>query len=53
MTERPNETGRLAIAGHGAHQVAKALGVFSVLLGMAEIIWPGAITGFLGLQGLE
>jgi hypothetical protein len=44
---------KIAIAWHPGHQVAKGLAVFSLLLGAAEIIWPGAFTRLLGLGGLE
>jgi hypothetical protein len=44
---------KIAIGGHAGHQVAKALAVFSIVLGAAELIWPSGFTTFLGLQGLE
>jgi len=44
---------KIAIGGHAGHQVAKALAVFSIVLGAAELIWPSGFTSFLGLQGLE
>jgi hypothetical protein len=44
---------KIAIGGHAGHQMAKALAVFSIVLGAAELIWPSGFTAFLGLAGLE
>jgi len=44
---------KVATGGHTGHQFAKALAVFSILLGATELIWPSGFTAVLGLQGLE
>jgi len=44
---------KIAVGGHAGHQVAKALAVFSIVLGAAELVWPSGFTTFLGLPGLE
>jgi hypothetical protein len=43
----------IVTAWHPAHMTAKGLGVFSIVLGAAELFWPRAFTDFLGLDGYE
>lgn len=52
MRYKTNESQR-GQADTATHRLAQGLGVFSLLLGVIELIWGGAIARHIGLGGVE